>query len=83
MTGRRLVVLLAAGLAMLGVAAGVQASIPDGAGVIHGCYQASALHGLPTGTVRVIDPTRPGGVCANWEAQLNWNAKGQGRDRTL
>jgi hypothetical protein len=72
---RALAVLVAAACA-LGVAAAVQASIPDSSGVIHGCYQASALHGLPAGTLRVIDPSKPSGNCASWEMPLNWNQHG-------
>ena len=45
----RLVVGLAVGGAVFGIATAVQASIPDASGVIHGCYNTSLAHGNPTG----------------------------------
>lgn len=54
----------------------MQASIPDSSGVIHGCYNTSLAHGSPVGTLRVIDTSKPSGVCAPWEASLNWNQTG-------
>jgi len=45
------------------------ASIPDSAGVIHGCYQTS------NGSLRVID-TDAGGKCSSGENPLNWNQTG-------
>jgi hypothetical protein len=49
--GARLLVALAVGGALFGIAAAVQASIPDPAGVIHGCYKTNK------GDLRVIDPS--------------------------
>ena len=46
---RRLLLGLAVGGAVFGVASAVQASIPDANGVIHGCYNTSVAHGNPTG----------------------------------
>ncbi len=46
------------------------ATIPDGTGVIHGCY----LKGL--GTLRVID-TGKAQTCSGFETPLNWNQTGQ------
>lgn len=60
-----LVMVLAAGAAG-GIA---YASIPDPAGVIHGCYQKS------NGSLRVID-TQAGGTCGSAENPLNWNQTG-------
>src|SRR5262245_31801763 len=48
-----------------GVAA---ASIPDNAGVIHGCYNQF------TGALRVIDS--PGATCRSGEVALPWNQQG-------
>lgn len=59
-----LVVALAAGG---GVA---YSSIPDGAGVIHGCYDTAS------GALRVID-TDAAGVCRGGETALDWNQKGE------
>jgi hypothetical protein len=74
--GGRLVLALAVGGAVFGIATAVQASIPDASGVIHGCYNTSLAHGNPTGALRVIDTSKPNGNCASWEASLNWNQKG-------
>ncbi|HST25106.1 MAG TPA: hypothetical protein VLJ76_03865 [Gaiellaceae bacterium] len=73
--GKVLVTLAVAGGAF-GIATAVQASIPDATGVIHGCYNASLAHGNPTGAVRVVDTSKPGGVCASWEAPLSWSQVG-------
>jgi len=43
------------------------AAIPDGAGVIHGCYRTN-------GDLRVIDDTSE--RCRNNETGLNWNTRG-------
>lgn len=45
------------------------ASIPDGQGVIHGCYT------VKTGALRVIDAGK-GQKCATGQKALNWNQKG-------
>ncbi len=74
--GGRLVLAVAVGGAVFGIASAVQASIPDASGVIHGCYNTQLAHGSPTGALRVIDTSKPNGNCASWEAPLNWNAKG-------
>lgn len=59
--------LLGAGL--LGAATGVYASIPDGGGVVHGCYQKI------TGALRVIDPGK-GQKCSGTELGLTWSQAG-------
>jgi hypothetical protein len=74
--GGRLVLALAVGGAVFGIATAVQASIPDASGVIHACYNTSLAHGNPTGALRVIDTAKPNGNCASWETALNWNQKG-------
>ena len=70
--GRSLLISLAVAVGVLGVAAAVQAAIPDTQGVIHGCYRAS---GNPAGTLRVID-TGKGQKCVTGEIGLNWNQTG-------
>ena len=56
------------------VAGGIAyATIPDGGGVIHGCYQKNQ------GTLRVID-TDKAQTCASSESPLTWSQTGpQGR----
>jgi hypothetical protein len=61
--------LIAAGIAVLVIGAGVAyATIPDSAGVIHGCYDNK-------GALRVIDPSS-GGACKNNETSLSWSQTG-------
>ena len=60
------------GLAIVGALAlgGIAyATIPDGGGVIHGCYQKNQ------GSLRVID-TGAGQVCTSSESPLNWSQTG-------
>ena len=64
---RRAAALLAAVAALALGATVAYASIPDGAGVIHGCYDKNGL--------RVID-TATGATCKNNETALNWNQTG-------
>jgi hypothetical protein len=68
--GGRLVLALAVGGAMFGIASAVQASIPDASGVIHGCYKTV------NGALRVID-TDKGGKCVSSEMPLTWSQSGQ------
>ncbi len=63
---RFLVALVVAGV-VFGIAAVVQADIPDG-GVIHGCYQRNV------GNLRVIDATAES--CRASEVPLDWNQTG-------
>ncbi len=72
---KRTTALAAAGLAALGVAAGVRAAIPDGSGVIHGCYSKSAAPGSQPGALRVID-TALGQTCTLSEGAVNWSQTG-------
>jgi hypothetical protein len=65
---RRLTLVAVAVVAALGLAAAVGASIPDGGGVIHGCYN-------PSGGLRVIDTTS-GGKCSPGDKAVNWNVQG-------
>jgi hypothetical protein len=69
---------IAAGIVVacaLGVTAAVQASIPDGGGVIHGCYTKTSLGQNPPGAVRVVD-TALGQRCNANEVALNWSQTG-------
>jgi hypothetical protein len=83
--GGRVVLALAVGAGVFGIATAVQASIPDANGVVHACYNTNLAHGNPTGALRVIDTAKPDGSCAPWEKPLSWNATGvdrrQGADR--
>ncbi len=65
--GGRLVLALAVGGTVFGIACAVQASIPDANGVIHGCYKTN------TGSLRVID--NAGSSCAASETPLNWSQR--------
>jgi len=65
----RLAVVLVGAAALLGVASAVQAAIPDGSGVIHGCYKTTG------GALRVVD-TDAGGKCLASETSLDWNQTG-------
>ena len=75
MSKRRITIALAVLAGALGITAAVNASIPDGAGVIHGCYTTSPLKGQPTGALRVIDTSKTSS-CAQGEAPLSWSQKG-------
>src|SRR5262245_22571213 len=63
----RLFAALAGALAMAAFGSIAWASIPDSAGVIHGCYDTS------TGALRVIDNTR-GDACSTTEQGLDWQS---------
>ncbi len=71
----RLLVAFAAGGALFGIATAVQASVPDGKGVIHGCYSKTSQGQQPPGALRVID-TGLGKVCNANESPLNWSQTG-------
>lgn len=66
MHAKRLVAVVAA-LALAVVAGAAYATIPDGQGVIHGCYKKS-------GILRVVDPAL--GPCSDDETTLDWNQTG-------
>jgi hypothetical protein len=70
--GGRLLLALAVGGAIFGIASAVQADIPD-SGVIHGCYGKS---GTPyKGNLRVRDASQ-GEQCRYYENPLDWNQTG-------
>jgi hypothetical protein len=64
----RLLLGVAVGGVVFGIATAVQASIPDVQGVIHACYLKSG------GTVNVIDNSTSS--CTSKQTALNWNQKG-------
>ena len=68
----RLLLALAVGGAVFGIATAVQADIPD-AGVIHGCYGKPGT--LYRGQLRVRDASR-GEQCRVYENPLDWNQNG-------
>jgi hypothetical protein len=57
------------------VATGVEASIPDSAGAIHGCYLKTANLSARPGTLRVVDTER-GQSCRGDEIALAWSQTG-------
>ena len=63
-------------VAALAVAGIAYASIPDGSGVIHGCYSKPSKPGTPPGSLRVVD-TGAGQSCDANEMPLTWNQQGQ------
>lgn len=67
--GGRVLLALAVGGVIFGIATAVQADIPD-SGVIRGCYAKFNLHSL-----RVID-TSNGEHCLSSEVSLDWNQTG-------
>lgn len=72
--GGRLLIALAVGGMLFGIATAVQAAIPDSHGVIHGCYGKS---GTPSkGQLRVRDASQ-GEQCRSYENPLDWNATGE------
>src|SRR4051812_14343976 len=67
----------------LGVSGGIAyATIPDGAGVIHACYQVDKNGDINgDGKIRLIDPgsaNQNTKSCKKDEKALDWNAQGQG-----
>ena len=68
-TRKKFAIVVAAAAAALAVASIGFAAIPDGSGVIHGCYMRSG------GTLRVIDATNT--TCKASETSLDWNQQGQ------
>lgn len=67
----RIVLAVAVGGAVFGIATAVQASIPDGNQIVHSCYNTSLAHGSPIGAMRAIDTSTPSGNCAPWEGAVD------------
>ena len=74
-SGRRTLVGLCVALAMLAAGGIAYATIPDSAGVIHGCYTKASNSTQPVGSLRVVD-TGLGQSCALNEVALSWNQQG-------
>jgi hypothetical protein len=68
MSKPKLTALVAGVVAAVAAGSAAFAAIPDGNGVIHGCYLKSG------GTLRVVDSTT--GSCSSKETSLNWNQQG-------
>ena len=71
--GGRLLLALAVGGAVFGIATAVQASIPSANGVIHGCYGKPGT--TYKGQLRVRDADQ-GEQCRFYENPLDWNQTG-------
>jgi hypothetical protein len=69
MKQHRIVVGIAVVLGLMAAVSVAYAAIPDGSGVIHGCYVQRS------GNLRVVDPSA-GQSCVSSETQLNWNSQG-------
>ena len=67
--GKPVGVAAAVAVALLAAAGVAYATIPDGDGVIHGCYSRSG------GSLRVIDASVTN--CSKSETSLDWNAQGE------
>src|SRR5262245_44249870 len=68
---RKLVLILPGRVAALALGSLAWAAIPDGNGVIHGCYDKGS------GDLRVTDPqTNVPKACKIGEQKLDWNAQG-------
>lgn len=65
----RKTVVMCAAVAVAAAAGTAYATIPDGSGVIHGCYAAG------DGSLQVIDPSK-GERCRHRQTALDWNVRG-------
>jgi hypothetical protein len=70
---KRKIAAVAAGIAAVAAGSVAFAAIPDGNGVIHGCYGKPGS--ARPGAVRVID-TGNGEACTSNQSPLNWNQPG-------
>ena len=70
----RLIIAIAIGGVVFGIASAVDASIPSGTGLIHGCYQFSAAT-TSKGVLRVVDADQ-GEQCRFNEHPLSWRQRG-------
>ena len=57
-----------------GAAYAASASIPDSAGVIHGCYKPTDNGSVSM--LGVVDTALPGGTCPKGQTALSWNQAG-------
>lgn len=72
--GGRLLLALAVGGAVFGIASAVQASIPDANGVIHGCYNPNGAKATNGTALNIID-TSSAGCTKNMQA-VSWSQIG-------
>lgn len=72
MSGKRFCAAIVAVAAAVGAVSVAMATIPDGAGVIHGCFSTLP----PTGQLRVIDTDKLKS-CGRNEKPLDWNQQGR------
>jgi hypothetical protein len=56
------------------IASAVQAGIPDGNGVNHGCYSANGAEATNGAPLNIID--NPGASCSKGQAAVTWNQTG-------
>jgi hypothetical protein len=75
-TSRKLRVLVGACvvIAVGAIATVVQASIPDGTGLIHGCYSANGAEATNGAQLNIIDS--PGASCAKGQTAVSWSQTG-------
>src|SRR5262245_58017685 len=69
----RLRVLVGALLGAGVIAAVVQAGIPDGGGLIHGCYSANGATATNGTQLDIVDSSAS---CAKGQTQISWNQAG-------
>jgi hypothetical protein len=72
--GGRLVLALAVGGVVFGIASAVQASIPDAKGVIHGCYSTNGAKSTNGTQLNIIDSAVAS--CNGNNTSITWNQKG-------
>src|SRR5580765_3809986 len=56
------------------IATAVQASIPDGSGVIHGCYSDRGAGGTDGTQLNIVDTARSG--CSRGDTEVQWSQTG-------
>jgi hypothetical protein len=74
MSRKRVAVVLGLTLLFISAAGIASASIPDGGGVIHGCYKPASNGGLSS--LGVVDTAGSGGQCPANQTALAWNQSG-------
>lgn len=71
----RLLVVVGAAAAVAGITGAVQAAIPDGSGVIHGCYSAKGAEHTNGTALKIVDSATAS--CAKGETPITWNQTGR------
>jgi hypothetical protein len=72
--GGRLVLAVAVGGAVFGIATAVQASIPDAHGVIHGCYSTNGAKATNGAQLNIVDSAVAS--CNGNNTAISWNQRG-------